>query len=169
MQPVFLVKTPTCLICNIYNTSPFDRVFWVVVILTAIVCAVFIIGIEWNFHVSNYTITSVDTAHYPLWNIPFPAVTVCNFNKVQRSQAHDFINKLYVLLQNISKFSGNLKKNASVVLLITGFSVHAETSVQDIFTRPETEEEWHWQYNRLFILIFVISLISQTVHHTVQQ
>ncbi|GFG30440.1 hypothetical protein Cfor_03682, partial [Coptotermes formosanus] len=69
-------------------------VFWIVVVLTAIVCAVFIMGIEWNFHLSKYTITSVDTAHYPLWNIPFPAVTVCGFNKVQRSQAHDFINEL---------------------------------------------------------------------------
>jgi amiloride-sensitive sodium channel len=76
----------------------FDRAFWAVVVLTAVVCAVFIMAIEWNFHLSKYTITSVDTAHYPLWNVPFPAVTVCGFNKVQRSQAHDFINELYVLL-----------------------------------------------------------------------
>jgi hypothetical protein len=52
-----------------------------------------------------------------------------------------------------------IKKNASVVLFITGFNVHAETSVQDIFTRPEKEEEWHRQYNSLLILISVISLI----------
>jgi len=44
-------------------------------------------------------------------------------------------------------------------LLITGFSVHAETFVQDTFTRPEIEEEWHRKYNSLLILIPVISLI----------
>ncbi|XP_069672052.1 sodium channel protein Nach-like [Periplaneta americana] len=71
-----------------------ERVFWTLVVLTAIVSAVFIMGIEWNFHLSKYTITSVDTAHYPLWNIPFPAVTVCGFNKVERSQAKDLIKEL---------------------------------------------------------------------------
>jgi amiloride-sensitive sodium channel len=64
------------------------------VILTAIVSAVLIMGIEWSFHLSKYTITSVDTAHYPLWNVPFPAVTVCAFNKVQRSQAQAFVNEM---------------------------------------------------------------------------
>jgi len=57
------------------------------------------------------------------------------------------------------KIFRKLKKNASVVLFITGFNVHAETSFQDIFTRPEKEEEWHRQYNSLLILISVISLI----------
>lgn len=122
------------------------------VVLTAIVCAVFIMGIEWNFHLSKYTITSVDTAHYPLWNIPFPAVTVCGFNKVQRSQAHDFINELYVLLQPYQNFQEIKEMFASVVVLITGFSVHAETFLQDIFMRPEIEEEWHRQFISLLIL-----------------
>lgn len=62
----------------------------------------------------------------------------------------------YKTYQNFQEIK---KKIASVVLLITGFSVHAETSVRDIFTRPETEEEWHGQYNSLLILITVISLI----------
>ena len=62
----------------------------------------------------------------------------------------------YKTYQNFQEIK---KKIASVVLFITGFSVHAETSVKDIFTRPEIEEEWHRQYNSLFILISVISLI----------
>ncbi|XP_021913488.1 pickpocket protein 11-like [Zootermopsis nevadensis] len=76
------------------KATPVERMFWSVLVLTAVVSAVLIMGIEWNFHLSKYTITSVDTAHHPLWSVPFPAVTVCGFNKVQRSQAIDLIKEL---------------------------------------------------------------------------
>lgn len=64
-----------------------------------------------------------------------------------------------IITKHIKIFRKVKKKIASAVVLITGFSVHAETSVQDIFTRSEIGKELHGQFNSLSILISVISLI----------
>jgi amiloride-sensitive sodium channel len=32
-------------------------------------------------------VTTVETTAYPIWNIPFPAVTLCSNNKVYKSAA----------------------------------------------------------------------------------
>ncbi|KAJ9593527.1 hypothetical protein L9F63_014920, partial [Diploptera punctata] len=69
-------------------------VFWTLIVLTAVISAVFIMGMEWNFHLSRYTITSMDTAHYPLWNIPYPAVTVCPTSKIKKTDAIQLLNEL---------------------------------------------------------------------------
>lgn len=40
-------------------------------------------------------ITTIETTSYPIWNVPFPAVTVCNINKVYRPASENIRAKLY--------------------------------------------------------------------------
>jgi amiloride-sensitive sodium channel len=61
---------------------------------------IFIILDVWKEYVNSPTVTTVDSTTYPIWNIPFPAVSVCNFNKVSRSAAWNLAQNLYVTEQN---------------------------------------------------------------------
>lgn len=40
------------------------------------------------------TITTLETYSYPTWKIPFPAVTLCNVNKVRKSSLRPIVEKL---------------------------------------------------------------------------
>ncbi len=39
------------------------------------------------------TFTTVNSTHYPIWNIDFPAVTICSNNKVISDQLEDTLKK----------------------------------------------------------------------------
>jgi amiloride-sensitive sodium channel len=43
--------------------------------------------IVWLRFLESPTVTNVETTTYPIWNIPFPAVTLCNNNKVYQTAA----------------------------------------------------------------------------------
>ncbi|KAJ9586858.1 hypothetical protein L9F63_019540 [Diploptera punctata] len=60
--------------------------------------AIVLINKVWMQYSTSPTITSVENTHFPIWNIPFPAVTVCQVNKVHYSAAQ----KLYK--QEFSQF-----------------------------------------------------------------
>ncbi|XP_050073010.1 pickpocket protein 11-like [Anopheles maculipalpis] len=50
--------------------------------------------IAWMRFRTTPTITTIETMTYPIWNIPFPAVTVCNINKIDNRKAKGIINRL---------------------------------------------------------------------------
>nr|CAD7406772.1 unnamed protein product [Timema cristinae] len=62
----------------------FERLLWGSMVLSALVIAVTIILNSWEMFNKRHTMTSIETANYPLWNVPFPAITICALNKVQR-------------------------------------------------------------------------------------
>jgi hypothetical protein len=41
----------------------------------------------------NPTLIALNTAHYPVWNIDFPAVTLCGLNRIKKSRAITLTNK----------------------------------------------------------------------------
>jgi amiloride-sensitive sodium channel len=56
---------------------------------------IFIILDVWEEYVNSPTVTTVDSTSYPIWNVPFPAVAVCNLNKVSRMATWDLAQNLY--------------------------------------------------------------------------
>ncbi|XP_053663721.1 pickpocket protein 11-like [Anopheles marshallii] len=50
--------------------------------------------IAWMRFRTTPTITTIETMTYPIWNIPFPAVTVCNINKIDLRKAKPIIDRL---------------------------------------------------------------------------
>lgn len=54
--------------------------------------------LAWNRFEVTPTITTIETNNYPIWNIKFPGVTICNNNKVYRPAADIITNKLLVFL-----------------------------------------------------------------------
>jgi len=72
----------------------FCRVLWVIVVVLGLVGSSFMVNNLWTRYVDTQTRTSVATNHYPTWRLPFPAVTVCNVNRIFRSKAEALVSKL---------------------------------------------------------------------------
>lgn len=72
------------------------------------VFAIVLMGLVWDRFQTTPTITTVETNNYPIWNVPFPAITICNINKVYAPATKNITDKLYVRICAIflmSKFS----------------------------------------------------------------
>jgi len=54
------------------------------------------VRIEWSRNDTSPTLIALDTSHYPIWNIDFPAVTICGINRIQKSRALTLSNEWYV-------------------------------------------------------------------------
>ncbi|XP_044020897.1 sodium channel protein Nach-like [Aphidius gifuensis] len=46
----------------------------------------------WEYNSSRSTLTVIKTTHRGIWNYPFPAVTVCNLNRISAKKAKQFRN-----------------------------------------------------------------------------
>jgi amiloride-sensitive sodium channel len=70
------------------------RVFWVIIVIISLVAAVTLLCMAWITFQDNPTILVTDSTHYPIWNYPFPAVTVCSFNKLSKSRVYALAKEL---------------------------------------------------------------------------
>lgn len=48
----------------------------------------------WRRFQNSPTITTIDTTNHPIWNVPFPSVTICNINKVYAPRAENITRQL---------------------------------------------------------------------------
>lgn len=58
------------------------RIFWVVAFLLSFSAAVYLIYGVWNRYERSPVIVSFQSSEQDIDSIPFPAVTLCNINKV---------------------------------------------------------------------------------------
>ncbi|ALC39113.1 ppk16, partial [Drosophila busckii] len=79
-----------------------ERLFWLIVVVAAVIAAIALVLVSWYWNSETPTVTVIESSHFPTWNIPFPAVTVCNFNKISKHRALDLLNKMQ-LPANVSK------------------------------------------------------------------
>lgn len=56
--------------------------------------AIVLMVLAWRRFQTTPTITTVETINYPIWNLEFPAVTVCSNNKVYKPAADELKPKL---------------------------------------------------------------------------
>jgi amiloride-sensitive sodium channel len=73
-----------------------NRTLWAVVLVLCFVAAIVMVWFEWGRNDISPTLTALDTSHYPIWNIDFPAVTLCGINRIRKSKAHTLANEWYV-------------------------------------------------------------------------
>ncbi|GLH11023.1 Sodium channel protein Nach, partial [Gryllus bimaculatus] len=74
-----------------------ERGLWLAVIVASTAMSAYIIGITWSLYEGNPTLTVIEDSHYNTWNFPFPAVTICGINQLDRDKSAEFVQKLTVL------------------------------------------------------------------------
>ncbi|KAI9552640.1 putative amiloride-sensitive sodium channel [Daphnia sinensis] len=68
------------------NIHVLKRVMWTLVFLGGILFSGYFCMQMWNKWEDSPVLMSLDSNRYPLKNIPFPAVTICNVNKVSKTK-----------------------------------------------------------------------------------
>lgn len=69
-------------------------IIWISACVMGAVFAIVLMGLIWDRFQTTPTITTVETNNYPIWNVPFPAVTICNINKVYAPATKNITEKL---------------------------------------------------------------------------
>ncbi|XP_044264370.1 sodium channel protein Nach-like [Tribolium madens] len=72
----------------------YEKIFWVFVVLTGLGGAGYMTVLFWNRYTSNPTRTSILTDFAPNTAVPFPAVTICNINRIMADRLEEFMGKL---------------------------------------------------------------------------
>lgn len=71
------------------------RTFWAIVTIVSLgVGALLAYLLLYRYSVSP-TVATLETYSYPTWKLPFPAVTLCNVNKVRKSYVRQMVGKLW--------------------------------------------------------------------------
>ncbi|KAM7351035.1 pickpocket 11 [Cochliomyia hominivorax] len=72
---------------NFVGASTWQRAFWFLVVLTAVIMSGFILLLSHLMNTNTPTILYAESTQYPSWSIPFPAVTICNLNRISKRGA----------------------------------------------------------------------------------
>lgn len=59
-----------------------NNVFWFVLTISSGMFSLHMMNLVWIRYQTTPTVTTIETLNHPIWEVPFPAVTVCNINKV---------------------------------------------------------------------------------------
>lgn len=63
------------------------RIIWCLIVLIATITALVLLLISWQWNLETPTITVIESTHYPISNVYFPAITICNMNKISAKRA----------------------------------------------------------------------------------
>lgn len=67
---------------------------WTSACIMGAVFAIVLMNLVWKRFQTTPTITTVETNNYPIWNVPFPGVTICNINKVYAPATKNITDRL---------------------------------------------------------------------------
>ncbi|KAL3280876.1 hypothetical protein HHI36_004104 [Cryptolaemus montrouzieri] len=85
-----------------------ERVIWMVLTSTFLIVAVLELYDSGKKLSASSTKTVTTSINYPIWNFPFPAVTICNFNKISKEKALEKANQLRHKLDYTVPYIANL-------------------------------------------------------------
>lgn len=67
---------------------------WSSTLIVGIISSILMMKSTWNRFEKTPTITAVDSYDYPIWHVPFPAITMCSINKVYKPATKQIRKKL---------------------------------------------------------------------------
>ncbi|XP_018347417.1 PREDICTED: sodium channel protein Nach-like [Trachymyrmex septentrionalis] len=74
--------------------SKTERIIWAIVVFVSLSCAIVLIRMAWNYYATHPTLTVIESTHHGIWNYPFPAITVCNINRISYNLTKKFVENL---------------------------------------------------------------------------
>jgi len=86
LDPFF--HTP-CILIIIYY-----RIIWAIAVFLSLGCAIVLMKMAWNYYATHPTLTVIETTHHGIWRYPFPAITVCDINRMSYNLTKKFVENL---------------------------------------------------------------------------
>ncbi|XP_037870318.1 sodium channel protein Nach isoform X2 [Bombyx mori] len=74
--------------------STFERCCWAISVAVSIVCAAYFVVTAYRWYARNPIVTVIESTQGAIWDVPFPAVTICDLNLVSKKAAHRFAENL---------------------------------------------------------------------------
>ncbi|GAB0097885.1 sodium channel protein Nach [Sergentomyia squamirostris] len=74
-----------------------SRLVWMTACVSGAIFAIAMMSLVWDRFQTTPTVTTIETTSHPVWDVPFPSVTLCNINKVYRPNT---LNITRILLEN---------------------------------------------------------------------
>lgn len=69
------------------NNCLFVRWVWAIIVIIATIVSIILLWVAWKWSSEMPTTTVIESTHYAIWNIPFPAITICSMNKISNEIA----------------------------------------------------------------------------------
>jgi amiloride-sensitive sodium channel len=63
---------------------------WIILHMGMTVSAIYIVLFAWSRFTDNPTITTLESQHYSIYNLNFPAVSICSNNKISKKYAEEY-------------------------------------------------------------------------------
>ncbi|XP_065089501.1 pickpocket protein 28 [Ochlerotatus camptorhynchus] len=76
------------------DRSIWERLMWLLILIVETCALVAILNSAWDSFTSNPLITTLHDTLYPIKNVPFPAISLCNNNRISRSAATSYAEEL---------------------------------------------------------------------------
>ncbi|XP_058130348.1 pickpocket protein 28 [Anopheles ziemanni] len=76
------------------DRTVWERLFWLLVLILEAATLVAIIISAWGKFTENPLITTLHDTLYPIELVPFPAISLCNNNRISRTAAHQYARQL---------------------------------------------------------------------------
>ncbi|XP_073954506.1 sodium channel protein Nach-like isoform X2 [Choristoneura fumiferana] len=74
------------------NTT--ERSCWALAVVISIGIAVYFVVTAYKWYARNPIVTVIESTHGAIWDVPFPAVTICDLNVISRKAAREFSNNV---------------------------------------------------------------------------
>uniref|UniRef100_A0A336LYS2 CSON006193 protein n=1 Tax=Culicoides sonorensis TaxID=179676 RepID=A0A336LYS2_CULSO len=71
-----------------------EKVIWGILSFAAMVVALSLLYLSLHWNSETPTVTVIESTHFATWNIPFPAVTICNANKIDENRLNQRVGQM---------------------------------------------------------------------------
>lgn len=75
-------------------TKPAQKFFLLITLLILLAFGIYLSVLQWQSYQENMVERYLDTVSHPIWNLPFPSVTICSHNVVYKRKADNVIKLL---------------------------------------------------------------------------
>ncbi|XP_017761705.1 PREDICTED: sodium channel protein Nach-like [Eufriesea mexicana] len=82
--------------------STIERIAWAITVLASLCIATGMLKVTYDYYHKHSILSVIETTHHGIWNYPFPAVTICDFNRVSLKLTKKFVENL-TLPMTVSK------------------------------------------------------------------
>lgn len=118
-----------------------SRILWFLSCVAGVFVGVYMMNLVWIRFQESPTITTIETTSHPIWFVPFPAVTICNINKVYAPNTVNITGRLIergISRDRIQKFYEKIPNLITPVIAVDEEFLYISSILQDMGYNTES-------------------------------